>query len=168
LSEPEIPESLPLVLRPSRAGTIAAVCAGVLFLLFGALFAAAGNVLVALFAFALAAVALFAAVAGVLPRRSELRLDETGIEVVSPVKRWKAGWKEIERFRVESVPVGESSRGPVIRVVYRDGPDAAHTAKSLPGRVLGVDEHYVWPAYGNLGAEQLCGLLSRFRERYGT
>jgi hypothetical protein len=167
LSGPAIPESLPLVLRPSRAGTFAAAGAGVLFLLVGLFFAAAGNMLVAIFALALAAVGLFAAVVGVLPRRSELRLDEQGLEVVSPVKRWKAGWDEIERFEVARVPMGRSTRGPVIRVVYGEAFDAGHTSKSALGKALGVDEHFVVPAYGNLNAEQLSGLLSRFRERYG-
>jgi hypothetical protein len=168
LTEPHIPESLPLVLRPSRAGTIAAVSAGVLFLLVGLFFAVAGNVLVALFAFVLAAVGLFAGIVGVLPRRSELRLDDQGLEVVSPVKRWKAAWREIDRFEVETIRMGRTSRGPVIRVVYREGLDGAHTAKTVAGRVLGVDEHFVVPGYGNLHAEELCSLLSRFRERYAT
>jgi hypothetical protein len=165
---PELPDSLPLVLRPSRAGTVAAFAAGVAFALFGLVFAAAGNVLVALFACVLAAVGLGAGVIGVLPRRSELRLDDQGLEVVSPVKTWKAGWGEIERFEVETVPLGEHSRGPVVRVHYRDGFDPAHKAKTTLGKALGVDEHYVVPGYGNLDAERLCGLLSRFRERYGA
>jgi hypothetical protein len=168
VTETQIPVSLPLVLPPSRAGTIAAVAAGILFLLVSLLFAAVGSWFVSLFGLFLAFVGFVAAGAGVLPRQSDLRLDEQGLEVVSIVKRWKAGWSEIERFEVETVPMGRRSRGPVIRVVYRDGFDAAHTSKSLLGRALGIDEHYVVPAYGNLDAEELCGLLSRFRERFGA
>jgi hypothetical protein len=104
----------------------------------------------------------------VLPKRSELRLDDQGLEVVSPVKRWNARWGEIERFEVETVPLGRNSRGPVIRVVYREGFDTGHTSKTLLGKSLGIDEHYVVPAYGNLDAEELCGLLSRFRKRFGS
>ena len=164
---PEIPATLPLVLRPSRAGTIAAFGAGFAFALFGLLFTSAGNVLVALFAFVLAAVGLVAGIVGVLPRRSELRLDDQGLEVVSPVKTWKAAWSEIERFEVETVPMGENSRGPVIRVVYRGGFDTAHEATSVLGKTIGIDEHYVVPGYGNFDAKQLCGLLSRVREHFG-
>ena len=164
----EIPATLPLVLRPSRAGTIAAFGVGIAFALVGLLFTAAGNVLVALFVFALAAVALFGGIMGVLPRRSELRLDDQGLEVVSPPKTWKAGWGEIERFEVESIPTGRNSSSPVVRVVYRGGFDAAHEPKTTLGKALGVDERYVVPGYGNLDAAQLCGLLSRFRERFGA
>src|SRR4029079_11279795 len=89
VSEPQIPDALPLVLRPSRAGTIAAFVAGILFLLFAIFPLAVGNVLVSLFCFALAAVGLFAGVMVVLPKRSELRLDDQGLQVVSPVKSWK-------------------------------------------------------------------------------
>ena len=39
--------------------------------------------------------------------------------------------------------MGPRSRIPVVRVVYRDGFGAAHEATSLPGKVLGTDEHYV-------------------------
>ena len=168
MSEPQIPDALPLVLRPSRAGTIAAFVAGILFLLFAIFPLAVGNVLVSLFCFALAAVGLFAGVMVVLPKRSELRLDDQGLQVVSPVKSWKAGWSEIESFGVENVPMGRRGRGPVIKVVYRDGFEKSHAAETPLGKALGVDEHYVVTGYGNLHAEQLCALLSRFRERYGT
>jgi hypothetical protein len=164
----EIPTALPLVLRPSRAGTLAAFAVGAFFLLVGLFFALAGNVLVALFCLALAAVGLFGGVMGVLPRRSELRLDDQGLEVVSPAKTWKAAWGEIERFDVETVPMGRNGSTPVVRVVYRGGFDTAHEPKSPLGKALGIDERFVVPGYGNLDAEQLRGLLSQFRERYGV
>lgn len=165
---PEIPATLPLVLRPSRAGTLAAFCVGALFALVGLFIVAAGNVLVALFCFALAAVGLFGGVMGVLPRRSELRLDDQALQVVSPAKTWKAAWGEIERFEIETVPMGRNSSAPVVRVVYRGGFDTAHEPTSVLGKALGVDERYVVPGYGNLDAEQLRELLTRFRERYGA
>ena len=63
--------------------------------------------------------------------------------------------------------MGRNSRSTVIRVAYREAFDAMHTSTSTVGKALGVDEHFVVPAYGNLDAQQLCGLLSRLRERYG-
>jgi hypothetical protein len=165
---PSIPDTLPLVLRPSRAGTLAALGAGTLFSVVGLALAASGNWIVAVIVLAFAAVGLWAGVMGVLPHRSELRLDEQGLGVVSPVKTWKAGWEEIERFEPDTIAVGRRSRVEVVRVVYRDGFDTAHSARSLPGRALGVDEHYVMPAYGNLDDEQLCALLTAFRERFGS
>ena len=165
---PGIPDTLPLVLRPSRRGTIAAFGAGVLFGLVGLVVAVSGGVLVAVFCLALAAVGLFAGLMGVLPKRSELRLDDQGFEVVSPVKRWKAAWTEIEKFEEDTVPAGRYGTAPVVRVVYRDGFDTQHEAVSLAGKALGVDEHLVMPAYGNLTNEQLCELLTRFRQRFGS
>jgi hypothetical protein len=164
---PEIPDSLPLVLRPSRRGTIAAFAAGILFGVVGLVVAVSGGVLVAIFCLALAAVGLFGGVMGVMPKRSELRLDDQGLEVVSPVKRWKAAWGEIERFEQDTIPSGRFGSAPVVRVVYRDGFGARHEATSLAGKALGVDEHLVVPGYGNLTNEQLCELLSRFRKRFG-
>ena len=162
----DVPQTLPLVLRPSRAGTLAALGVGILFALVGLFFAVVGNVLVALFCFALAGVGLFGGVMAILPRRSELRLDDRGLEVVSPAKTWRAAWDEIERFEVETVPMGRNSSAPVVRVVYREGLDAVREPKSPVGKVLGVDERYVVPGYGNLDAGHLGALLSRFRERY--
>ena len=105
----------------------------------------------------------------VLPKRTELRLDEQGFAVVSPVKTWKAGWGEIERFEADNVRMGpRSSSVAVVRVVYRAGFGAAHEATSLPGKALGVDEHYVMPGYGDLDNERLAALLMAFRERYGA
>ena len=63
--------------------------------------------------------------------------------------------------------MGPRSRVAVVRVVYRDGFGTAHEATSLPGKVLGVDEHYVMPGYGNLDNDQLTELLTRFLRRYG-
>ena len=165
---PTIPDTLPLVLRPSRAGTFAAFGAGALFAVVGLALAASGKWIGALIILAFAAVGLWAGVMGVLPHRSELRLDDQGLSVVSPVKTWKAGWEEIDRFEPDTIEVGRRSRVKVVRVVYRDGFDTAHTAHSLPGRALGVDEHYVMPAYGNLDDEKLCALLTAFRERFGS
>ena len=71
-----------------------------MFGLVGLVFAVSGGVLVAVFCFVLAAVGLFGGVMGVLPKRTELRLDDQGFAVVSPVKTWKAAWSEIERFEV--------------------------------------------------------------------
>ena len=102
-----------------------------------------------------------------MPKRTELRLDDQGFTVVSPVKTWKGAWSEVERFEADTVSMGPRSRVPVVRVVYRDGFGAAHEATSLPGKVLGVDEHYVMPGYGNLDNDQLAELLTRFRRRYG-
>ena len=68
--------------------------------------------------------------------------------VVSPVKTWKAAWGEVERFEADTVDMGPRSRIPVVRVIYRDGFGAAHEAASLAGKVLGIDEHYVPPGYG--------------------
>ena len=56
---------------------------------------------------------------------------------------------------------------PVVRVVYREEFASTHEATSLPGKVLGVDEHYVMPGYGNLGNAQLAELLTSFLARYG-
>ena len=56
----------------------------------------------------------------------------------------------MERFEADTVSMGPRSRVPVVRVHYRDGFDTAHEATSLPGKALGVDEHYVMPGYGNL------------------
>ena len=104
-----------------------------------------------------------------LPNRTELRLDDQGFAVVSPVKTWKAGWTEVERFEPVIVNMGPREPGvAVVRVVYREGFGAAHEATSLPGKVLGVDEHFVEPGYGNLDNEQLAALLTTFRERYGA
>lgn len=162
-----VPETLPLVLRPSRKSTIAAFGAGTLFAVVGLALAAAGNWLVAVIILVFAAVGLWAGVMGVLPKRSELRLDDQGLTVVSPVKTWKAVWADVERFEPDTIAVGRRSRAKVVRVVYRDGFDAAHTAQSLPGRALGVDEHYVMPAYGNLDDQRLNALLTAFLERFG-
>ncbi len=165
---PETPANLPLVLRPSRRGTIAAFGVAVLFGVVGLLVAVAGGVIAAVFCFALAGIGLFAGVMAVLPKRTELRLDEQGFAVVSPVKTWKAAWSEIERFQPDMVPMGPRNNSvAVVRVVYREGFGAAHEATSLPGKALGVDEHYVMPGYGNLDNEQLAALLTTFRERYG-
>jgi hypothetical protein len=164
---PAIPEQVPLVLRPSRRGTIAAFAAAALFGLVGSVIALAGGVIVAVFCFVLAAVGLFGGVMALLPKRTELRLDEQGFTVVSPVKTWKAGWSEVERFEPETVDIGPRSRVEVVRVDYRDGFDAAHTETSLAGKVLGVDEHYVMPGYGNLDNVQLAELLSQFAARFG-
>ena len=164
---PAIPGQLPLVLRPSRRGTVAAFAAAALFGLVGLVVAVAGGVLIAVFCFALAAVGLFGGVMAVVPKRAELRLDEQGFTVVSPVKTWKAGWSEVERFEPETVEMGPRSRVEVVRVEYRDGFDAAHAATSLAGKVLGVDEHYVMPGYGNLDNVQLAALLSQFAGRFG-
>jgi len=167
-SVPEIPAILPLVLRPSRTGTIAAFGAAVLFGLVGLVFAVSGGVVGAVFCFVLAAVGLFGGVMALLPKRAELRLDDQGFAVVSPVKTWKGAWSEVESFEAETVSMGPRSRVPVVRVVYRDGFGAVHEAVSLPGKVLGVDEHYVMPGYGNLDNDQLAELLTRFLRRYGA
>ena len=168
MTTPEIPEMLPLVLRPSRKSNIAAFGAAILFGVVGLLFAAAGAWVGGVFCFVLAAIGLFAGVMGVLPKRSELRLDDQGFEVVSPVKDWKAAWIEIERFEEDTVPTGRYGEAPVVRVIYRDGFDTKHEATSLAGKALGTDEPLVMPAYGNLANEQLCELLTRFRERFGS
>ena len=165
---PEIPANLPLVLRPSRSGTIAAFGAAALFGLVGLVVAVSGGAVVAVFCFVLAAVGLFGGVMGVMPKRTELRLDDQSFTVVSPVKTWRAAWTEVERFEADIVNTGPRSRIPVVRVVYRDGFGAAHEASSLPGKVLGTDEHYVPPGYGNLDNEQLAELLERFRGRFGA
>lgn len=164
---PEIPAILPLVLRPSRTGTIAAFGAAVLFGLVGLVFAISGGVVGAVFCFVLAAIGLFGGVMALLPKRTELRLDDQGFVVVSPVKTWKGAWSEVERFEADTVSMGPRSSVPVVRVHYRDGFDTAHEATSLPGRALGVDEHYVMPGYGNLDHGQLTELLTRFLRRYG-
>ena len=75
----------------------------------------------AVFCFALAAVGLFGGVMAVMPKRTELRLDDQTFTVVSPVKTWKAAWGEVERFEADIVDMGPRSRIPVVRVVYRDG-----------------------------------------------
>ena len=162
-----VPDTLPLVLRPSRKGTIAAFGGGLLFLVVGLAFAAAGSVVGAVFLLVLAAIGLVAGVLGVLPHRSELRLDDQGLQVVSPVKTWRAGWTEIDRFETAEVPIGRRSSVTVVRVAYRDGFDAQHEAASTLGKALGVDEHYVEPAYGNLDAAALCPLLGAFLARFG-
>ncbi len=167
-SIPEIPLDLPLVLRPSRRGTIAAFGAALLFALVGLVVAVSGGVLVAVFCFVLATVGLYGGVMGLLPKRTELELDDQGYTVVSPVKTWKAVWSEIERFEAQTIDMGPRSRVSVVRVFYRDGFGAAHEATSLPGKVLGVDENYVMPGYGNLDNEQLAELLTRFLTRYGS
>ena len=165
---PEIPASPPLVLRPSRRGTIAAFGVAALFGFVGLFFAVSGGVIGAIFCFVLAGIGLFAGVVAVMPRRTELRLDDQGFAVVSPVKTWKAAWSEIERFQPDTVPMGPRNASvAVVRVVYREGFGAAHEATSLPGKVLGVDEHYVMPGYGNLDNEGLAALLTTFRARYG-
>ena len=115
----------------------------------------------------LAAVGLFGGVMAVLPKRTELRLNGQGFVVVSPVKTWHAAWSEVERFVADTVSMGPDSSVPVVRVVYRDGFGSAHDATSLPGKVLGVDEHYVMPGYGNLDNVQLAELLSQFAARFG-
>lgn len=164
---PEPSVDLPLVLRASRKGTIAAFGAGVLFALVGLVVVVSGGVIVAVFCFALAAVGLVGGVMGLLPRRTALELDGQGLTVVSPVKTWKASWHEIERFEAQTIDMGPRSRVSVVRVFYRDGFGIAHQATSLPGKVLGVDENYVVPGYGNLDNTQLAELLTRFRGRYG-
>jgi hypothetical protein len=164
---PDIPADLPLVLRPSRSGTIAAFGMAVLFGLVGVVFAISGGVLVAIFCFALAAVGLFGGVMALVPKRTELRLGDQGFTVVSPVKTWKAAWSEVERFDAQTVSMSPRSRVPVVLVVYRDGFETVHEATSLPGKALGVDEHYVMPGYGNLDNAQLAELLTRFLGRFG-
>jgi hypothetical protein len=166
---PDIPINLPLVLRPSRRGTIAAFGAAVLFGLVGFVVAVSGGVIVAVFCFVLAAVGLFGGIMAVLPKRTELRLDDQGFTVVSPVKTWNAAWSEVERFEADLVDMGPRSGSvAVVRVVYREGFGTAHEATSRPGKVLGVDEHYVMPGYGNLDNDQLAELLMRFLRRYGS
>jgi hypothetical protein len=112
----DIPAGLPLVLRPSRTATIAAFGAAVLFGLLGLLFALSGGVVGAAFCFALAAVGLFGGVMALLPRRTELRLDEQGFAVVSPVKTRKGAWSEVQRFEEDL------SRGGLERSVGEDDP----------------------------------------------
>ena len=146
---------------------MAAFGAAVLFGLVGLVFAITGGVIVAVFCFALAAVGLFGGVIAVLPKRTELRLEDQGLAVVSPVKTWKAAWGEIERFEADTIDMAPRSRVPVVRVVYREGFGAAHEATSLPGKALGVDEHYMMPGYGNLDNEKLAELLTRFLGRFG-
>jgi hypothetical protein len=165
---PDIPADLPLVLRPSRRGTIAAFGAAALFGVVGLVFAVSSGVIVAVFCFVLAAIGLFGGVMGVLPKRTELRLDDQGFTVVSPVKTWNAAWTEVELFEADIVSMGPRSQVPVVRVRYRDALGVAHEATSLPGKVLGVDEHFVTPGYGNLDNEQLAELLMRFLRRYGS
>jgi hypothetical protein len=167
-SVPDIPADLPLVLRPSRKGTVAAFGAGALFGVVGLVFAVSGGVIGAVFCFVLAAIGLFGGVMGVLPRHTELRLDDQGFTVVSPVKSWQAAWTEVELFEADLLSMGPRSQVPVVRVRYRDGLGGAHEATSLPGKVLGVDEHLVTPGYGNLDNQQLAELLMRFLHRYGS
>ena len=164
---PEIPANLPLVLRPSRSGTIAAFGAAALFGLVGLVAAVSGGVVVAVFCFALAAVGLFGGVMAVMPKRTELRLDDQTFTVVSPVKTWKAAWGEVERFEADIVDMGPRSRIPVVRVVYRDGFGAAHEAASLPGKVLGTDEHYVPPGTETSTTSSSPRCSSEFRNRFG-
>ena len=99
---------------------------------------------------------------------AELRLDDQGLTVVSPVKTWKAAWSEIERFQPETIKMGpRGGNVAVVRVLYRDGFGAAHEATSVPGKVLGIDENFVMPGYGNLENTQLAALLTAFRTRFG-
>jgi hypothetical protein len=165
----EIPASLPLVLRPSRRGTVAAFGVALLFGIVGLVVAVSGAWIVAAFCSLLAGVGLFAGVMAVLPKRTELRLDDQGFTVVSPVKTWKASWSEVERFQPDRVSMGPRNGSvAVVRVVYREGFGASHEAVSLPGKALGVDEHFVMPGYGNLDNKRLAALLTTFQERYGS
>ena len=63
--------------------------------------------------------------------------------------------------------MGPRSRVPVVRVHLSGRLRHGARGDVAPGKVLGVDEHYVMPGYGNLDNDQLTELLTRFLRRYG-
>jgi hypothetical protein len=155
-----------LVLRGSRRGTVAALGAGVLFVLVTVFFLAAGSVLAAAVAALLALVGLGAGIAGLVPGAASLRLDSRGYAVTSPVKSWRVGWGEIDHLERAEVPAGPNGTTPVVKVVFREGSERAHLPQTLLAK-LRPDEHYVYPAYGNLDVDRLLALLEQWQARHG-
>ena len=113
----------------------------------------------AVFCFVLAAIGLFGGVMAVMPKRTELRLDDQTFTVVSPVKTWKAGWGEVERFEADSVEWGRAVASPSCGSSIATASARRTRRHRSPGKVLGIDEHCVPPGYGNLDNEQLAELL---------
>ena len=164
--ETPLDEDAPLVLRGSRKGTVAALGAGLLFALCAALLGSAGNVLAAIVVGLFALVGLGAGVAGLSPRLASLRLDDQGYTVTSPVKSWRIRWSEIDRLELAELRTGpRGAPAPVVKVVFRDGFERAHLPQTLLAK-LRPDEHYVYPAYGNLDVDRLLTLLGRWHARY--
>ena len=156
----------PLVLRGSRAGTVAALGVGLLFTLFVLVLLSAGDVLPAFVVGMFALVGLGAGIAGLIPRAANLRLDDQGYAVTSPLRSWRIGWNEIDRLERTELPAGRRGTTPVVEVVFRDGFERQHLPQTRLSKLL-PDEYYVYPAYGNLDIERLLALLDQWHTHYG-
>ena len=156
----------PLVLRPSRKGTVAALGTGLLFTLFALVLLSAGDEIPAFVVGLFAIVGIGAGTAGLKPRAAYLRLDDQGYAVKSPLKSWWICWSEIDHFERAELPAGRRGTTPVVKIVFRDGFERQHLPQTLLGKLL-PDEHYVYPAYDNLDIERLLALLEQWRARYG-
>jgi hypothetical protein len=159
-------ESEPLVRRASRVGTAAALGAGVLFALVALFFLAAGNVLAGVVAAVFALVGLGAGIAGLVPGAAGLRLDAEGYAITSPIKSWRVGWKEIDHLERAEIRAGRNGTVPVVKATFRPEFERAHVPQTLLAKLC-PDEHYVYPAYGNLDVDRLLALLEEWRARYG-
>jgi hypothetical protein len=150
----------PIVLRASRSGIVASfgVAAG-----FGAIGAAmvasgsaAGWALVAI-----AAVGLFAGVAGLRRGTTFLRIDDQGVTVKGVGLERTTSWTEVESFEPTEVVVARNNRKmPCVRIHFYEGFEEAHTPQERRNKILGRDPRYLLAAYGNLSNVKLAELLN--------
>jgi len=156
----------PLVLRGSLKGTVAALGVGLLFTLFALVLLSAGAVLPAFVVGGFALVGLGAGIAGLKPGAAYLRLDDQAYAVKSPIRSWRIGWSEIDHLERAELPAGRRGTTPVVEVVFRDGFERRHLPQTRLAKLL-PDEHYLYPAYGNLDVDRLLALLEQWHARYG-
>ena len=156
----------PLVLRGSLKGTVAALGVGLLFTLFALVLLSAGAVLPAFVVGGFALVGLGAGIAGLKPGAAYLRLDDQGYAVKSPIRSWRIGWSEIDHLERAELPAGRRGTTPVVEVVFRDGFERQHLPQTRLAKLL-PDEHYLYPAYGNLDVDRLLALLEQWHARCG-
>jgi hypothetical protein len=157
----------PTTLRPNRLGSYLSLALGLLFGLVAALLLSGGN-RTGLIAAVLAAIGLVAGIAGLIPGRAYLRLDDQGFYVKSISKSWGAKWVEVDGFTPKRVRLGRNSNVPVVVVSYLTGIGDAHLPRNrLERETIGIDERYLVPAYANLDNERLAAMLERYRDRYG-
>ena len=134
--EAQLNDGQPLVLRPSRKGTVTAFGIGLLFTIVTAVLLAAGDVIAAFVIGLLAIVGIGAGIAGLTPRAAHLRLDDQGYEVRSPIKSWQVGWGEIDHLERAEVRAGRRGTTPVVTIVFREGFERQHLPQTRLGKLL--------------------------------
>jgi len=151
----------PIVLGSSRSSIVASVGVAAGFGAIGAAMLASGHA-AGWAPVAIAAVGLFAGVAGLRRGTAFLRIDDDGVTVKGVGLERKTLWSEVESFEATEVAIGRSTRKVrCVRIHFYEGFEEAHMPRERRNQILGRDPRYLLAAYGNLSNVKLAELLNR-------